>query len=150
MNSTMTVQAIFDFRGDTFNYQADIVLPLYIDDVELFLEQLPHKIAKQNQLEIISYKFEMLESSAIEVISFKSRIESAMPQLPIMVREFIDVYQSVGPEAYLQKIAEAYEIDLSTNPKLAKAIKAAYMLGKEHRLSERNNPVNLWLNRGFT
>lgn len=146
----MTVQAIFDFRGETFNYQADIVLPLYIDDVELFLEQLPHKIAKQNQLEVLSYKFEMLESSLIEVIAFKSRIESAMPQLPMMVRKFIDIYQSLGPEAYLKKIAEAYEIDLSTNPKLAKAIKAAYMLGKEHRLSERNNPVNLWLNRGFT
>ncbi|CAN8142241.1 conserved hypothetical protein [uncultured Thiomicrorhabdus sp.] len=141
---------MFDFRGETFRFESDIVLPLYIDDIDQFLEKLPHRIAKEHQLDLISYKFEIMEHSDIEVIRFQSRIEPVMPQLPMMVGEFLEAYQAAAPDAYLQKIAEAYEIDIANNPKFAKALKAAYVLGKEHRLSERKHPVNMWLSRGFT
>jgi|GEM_PF-2722356 len=150
MNSTMTVRVVFDFRGETFRYESDIVLPLYIDDIDLFLEKLPHRIAKEHHLDLISYQFEMMEHSDFEVTAFQSQIEFSLPKLPMMIREFLEIYQAIGPEAYLQKIAEAYEIDLEQNPKLAKALKAAYTLGKEQRLSERKHPVNPWLNRGFS
>lgn len=150
MNSTMTVRVVFDFRGETFRYESDIVLPLYIDDIDLFLEKLPHRIAKEHHLDLISYQFEMMEHSDFEVTAFQSQIEFSLPKLPMMIREFLEIYQAIGPEAYLQKIAETYEIDLEQNPKLAKALKAAYTLGKEQRLSERKHPVNPRLNRGFT
>ncbi|WP_130537055.1 hypothetical protein [Thiomicrorhabdus indica] len=150
MNSTMTVRVVFDFRGETFRYESDIVLPLYIDDIDLFLEKLPHRIAKEHHLDLISYQFEMMEHSDFEVTAFQSQIEFSLPKLPMMIREFLEIYQAIGPEAYLQKIAETYEIDLEQNPKLAKALKAAYTLGKEQRLSERKHPVNPWLNRGFS
>ena len=150
MNSTMTVRVVFDFRGETFRYESDIVLPLYIDDIDLFLEKLPSRIAKVHHLDLISYQFEIMEHSDFEVINFQSRIESSMPKLPMRVREFLEAYQAIGPDAYLQKIAEAYDLDLEQSPKIAKALKAAYNLGKEHRLSERKHPVNPWLNRGFS
>jgi hypothetical protein len=150
MQSTITVRVVFDFRGETFRFESDIVLPLYIDDIDQFLEKLPPRMAKEHGLDLISYKFEIMEHSDFEVIAFQSRIEASMPKLPMMIREFLEAYQAVGPDAYLQKIAEAYDVDIEHNPKFAKALKAAYSLGKEHRLSERKHPINMWLSRGFT
>ncbi|MDG6778373.1 hypothetical protein QCB44_06630 [Thiomicrorhabdus sp. zzn3] len=144
MKSTITVRSTFDFRGETFCYEADIDLPSYVDDVELFLQQLPNRIAKQNQMDVISYKFEMLESSEIEVIRFQSRIASAIPNLPMRVETFLDLYQKVGPEAYLQNIAENHQLDLDANPQIAKALKAAYELGKEHRPKEKPVTHHWW------
>lgn len=144
MKSTITVRSTFDFRGETFCYEAEIVLPAYVDDIDLFLEQLPHRVAKQNELDVISYKFEMLESSEIEVIRFQSLIESAIPNLPMRVEKFLERYQEVGPDAYLQLIADKHQIDLDENPQVAKALKAAYELGNEHKPKEKTVTNNWW------
>ncbi len=143
MKSLITVRSIFDFRGETFCYESEIVLPPVVDDIDLFLEQLPHRIAKLNDLDVISYKFEMLESSEIEVIHFQSRIQSAISNLPMRVDRFLELYQEVGPDAYLQEIAEAHQIDLDTSPQIAKALKAAYKLGSEHKPKEKR-VTNTW------
>ncbi len=143
MKSTITVRSKFDFRGETFDFALDVVLPPYIEDEELFLEQLPQRIAKHNNLDVISYKFEMLESSEIEVIRFQSRIESAIPDLPMRVERFIELYQKVGPDAYLQEIAENHQIDLDANPQIAKALKAAYDLGYDHK-PKKQTGHNTW------
>lgn len=144
MKSTITVRSLFDFRGETFCYEADIELPPKLDDVELFLEQLPSRIAKQNDLDVISYKFEMLESSEMEVVGFQSRIASVIPNLPMRVEAFLELYQEVGPEAYLQEIAQNYQIDLQANPHIAKALKAAYELGSEHKSKDKPANTNTW------
>ncbi|MDX1352278.1 MAG: hypothetical protein R3254_04645 [Thiomicrorhabdus sp.] len=141
---TMTVRASFDFRGETFHYESEIDLPHYIDDVDLFLEQLPSRMAKENDLDVISYKFEMLESSEIEVIRFQSSIESALPNLPIHVETFLDFYQKIGPDVYLQEIAENHQLDIKKNPHIAKALKAAYELGNEHKPKKKPLNTNSW------
>ncbi|WP_319380309.1 hypothetical protein [Thiomicrorhabdus sp.] len=143
MSSTITVRSVFDFRGETFCYESDLVLPPRIEDVDLFLEQLPSRIAKLNDLDVISYKFEMLESSEIEVIRFQSRIQSAIPDLPMRVERFLELYQEVGPDAYLQEIAEAHQIDLDANPQMARALRAAYDLGNEHK-PQKKPVVDTW------
>lgn len=140
MKSIITVRSEFDFRGETFCYESDIDLPAIIDDIDLFLEQLPNRIAKLNDLDVISYKFEMLESSEMEVIRFQSCIASAIPNLPMRVEAFLELYQEMGPDAYLQEIAQNHQIDLQANPQIAKALKAAYELGNEHR--PKDKPVN--------
>ncbi|WP_178861776.1 hypothetical protein [Thiomicrorhabdus cannonii] len=144
MKSIITVRSEFDFRGETFCYESDIDLPDTIDDIDLFLEQLPSRIAKLNDLDVISYKFEMLESSEMEVVKFQSRIASAIPNLPMRVERFLELYQEIGPEAYLQEIAENYQIDLQANPHIAKALRAAYELGNEHKHKEKPVNTNTW------
>ncbi|QCU89917.1 hypothetical protein [Thiomicrorhabdus sediminis] len=142
MKSTIKVQAKFDFRGETFCYQADIDLPASFADFDLFLQQLPNRIAKLNNLDVISYKFEMLESSEIEVIGFQSRIASTITELPMRVEQFLETYLQVGADAFLQVIAEDHQLDLKANPDIAKALKAAYELGQQgqpHKHSRANH-----------
>ncbi|MGE4500708.1 MAG: hypothetical protein AB7C96_10215 [Hydrogenovibrio sp.] len=131
MKSTMKVRSTFDFRGETFCYELGVDLPPYIDDIDLFLQQLPSRIAQQNQLDVISYKFEMLESSEIEVIHFDSRIDASEVVLPMPVEAFLERYQQIGSDAYLQDIAQKHQLDW--NDKTAKALKAAYRLGKSQQ-----------------
>lgn len=150
MQSTMTARLMFDFRGETFTYKADIVMPMYIDDEEAFLASIPRMIADKNQVNTYSYEFEIMENSDIEIIYFESRIETSMPELPMPAPEFVSAYQKVCTDAYLDKIAEAYNIDLKANPKISKALKAAYILGKEHKITDKRLPANAWLQRGFS
>jgi len=144
MKPVMTVRSVFDFRGETFCYESDIELPPSIDYIDLFLEQLPNRVAKQNQLDVISYKFEMLESSEIEVIRFQSRIKSDAVKLPMYVDDFIEIYQEIGPEAYLLTIAENHQLNIDKNPQIAQALKEAYQLGFAHK--PKNIPS---MNRGL-
>lgn len=139
MTSTMRVRSTFDFRGETFCYELEVDLPPYIDDIDLFLQQLPSRIAQQNQLDVISYKFEMLESSEIEVIRFDSRIDSAEIELPMPVETFLERYQQIGSDAYLQEIAQKHQLDWDTNT--ANALKAAYLLGRSQS-SKASPPSN--------
>lgn len=131
MKSTMKVRSTFDFRGETFCYELEVDLPPYIDDIDLFLQQLPSRIAQQNQLDVISYKFKMLESSEIEVIRFDSRIDASEIELPMPVETFLEHYQQIGSDAYLQEIAQKHQLDWDTQT--AKALKAAYLLGRSQR-----------------
>jgi len=150
MQSKMTVRLVFDFKGKTHRLDTEINLPVYINDVDEFMFSLPRQIAKQHQIPIHSYEFEMLESAEIDVVNFTSRIESVMPKLPISLDNFIDLYQSKGQEAYLEKIAEAYGLDIGTNPRIAKALKAAYVLGKDSKLTDSQSQTSTWLQRGFS
>lgn len=143
MKSTIRVCSSFDFRGETFRYELDVDLPPYIDDIDLFLQQLPSRIAKQNQLDVISYKFEMLESSEIEVIHFDSQISSVIAELPMPVAAFLEHYQEVGPDAYLQEIAEKHQLEWTAQT--AKVLKAAYLLGKSHQPKNKPLSTHSWL-----
>lgn len=144
MESVITVRSVFDFRGETFCYESDIALPPSIDDIDLFLEQLPNRVAKQNQLDVISYKFEMLESSNMEVIRFQSRIESEAVNLPMYIEDFLEIYEVIGPESYLQNIAEKHQLNVDENPKIAQALKAAYQLGHSHKPKKKLPTNNGW------
>ena len=141
MESVITVRSVFDFRGETFCYESDIALPPSIDDIDLFLEQLPNRVAKQNQLDVISYKFEILQSTDMEVIRFQSRIESNEVNLPMHIEEFLEIYQEIGPDAYLLTIAENHQLNVDENPQIVQALKEAYQLGNAYK-SKKRRPTN--------
>ncbi|WP_321276678.1 hypothetical protein [Thiomicrorhabdus indica] len=101
-NADDYVEAIFDNHYTIINH----------------MEKLPCRIAKEHHLDLITYQFEMMEHSDFEVIASQSQIEFSLPKSPLMIREFLEIYQAIGPEAY--------ETDLEQNPKLDKALKAAY------------------------
>jgi hypothetical protein len=150
MQTKITVSLSYDFRGESYNYQADIVLPLYIDNIEGFYRTIPQTIADKNKLNTFSYQYEVMESSPIEVIAMESRIEKSLPNLPMAVEDFLQHYSKVGSEAYLEMIANEYNVDLSANPRFAKALKAAYTLGKEHRIPEAKMSASDWMKHCFT
>ncbi|QKI90021.1 hypothetical protein [Thiomicrorhabdus xiamenensis] len=144
MKSTITVRSKFDFRGESFCYEGEIALPDSFGDFDLFLEQLPHRLAKLNDLTTLSYKFEMLESSEIEVIKFQSKIASSIADLPMRVDRFLELYEEIGPDAHLAVIAEEHQLDLQANPQLAKALKEAYLLGNRHKPKEKPQATTWW------
>ncbi|WP_127470169.1 hypothetical protein [Thiomicrorhabdus aquaedulcis] len=144
MEPIITVRSVFDFRGETFCYESDIALPPSIDDIDLFLEQLPNRVAKQNQLDVISYKFEILQSTDMEVIRFQSRIESNEVNLPMYIEEFLEIYQEIGSESYLLTIAENYQLNVDENPQIAQALKEAYQLGNTYKPKKRKPTNNGW------
>jgi len=150
MQTKMTIRLIYDFRGETKQLDTEIQLPLYIENIEQFLHSLPTKVAEKYGLDTFTYEFEMLESSPMEVISYESRIKSGLPELPMDVQDFLEAYKKVGPEAYLQTIADAYEVDLEANPRFIKAMKAAYNLGKEQRMPEKAMATSSWIKHCFT
>lgn len=150
MQTTITVSLSYDYRGETFNYQANLHLPLYIENIEAFYRSIPQTIADKNKLDTFSYQFELMESAPIEVIAVDSRIEKSLPALPIAVEDFLEHYTKVGSEAYLQMIADEYRVDLNANPRFAKALKAAYALGKEHRLPSSKLSTSDWMKHCFT
>lgn len=149
MQTQMTVRLVFDFKGETFRLDTQVTLPLYIDDMDEFLYSLPKHIAQQHQIPIHSYEFEMLEASPIEVTGYDSPIESSLPELPTPVEDFLYAYQTVGVDAYIAKIAQVYELDLVTQPKITQALKAAYQLGKEHKPNETKNSNRPWMMKSF-
>lgn len=144
MESVITVRSVFDFRGETFCYESDIALPPSIDDIDLFLEQLPNRVAKQNQLDVISYKFEILQSTDMEVIRFQSRTGSDKVNLPMYIEAFLDVYQEIGPDAYLLTIAENHQLNIDENPQIAQALKEAYQLGNAHKAKRKRSNHHGW------
>jgi len=150
MQTKMTIRLIYDFRGETKQLDTEIQLPLYIENIEQYLYSLPTKVAEKYGLDTFTYEFEMLESSPMEVISYESRIKSRLPKLPMDVKDFLEAYKQVGPEAYLQTIADAYEIDLVENPRIIKAMKAAYNLGKEQRMPDKTMAASSWIKHCFT
>lgn len=137
MEPIITVRSVFDFRGETFCYESDIQLPPSIEDIDVFLQQLPNRMAKENALDVISYKFEMLESSDIEVIRFTAPIELDDLTLPMHIEHFLEHYEAIGPDVYLQGIAKAHQIDLQANPEVAQALKEAYLLGNKHKPKDK-------------
>jgi len=150
MQTKMTIRLIYDFRGVTKQLDTEIQLPLYIENIEQYLHSLPTKVAEKDGLDTFSYEFEMLESSPMEVISYESRIKSRLPKLPMDVKDFLEAYKQVGPEAYLQTIADAYEVDLEDNPRVIKAMKAAYNLGKEQRMPDKAMDASSWIKHCFS
>ncbi|WP_029406691.1 hypothetical protein [Thiomicrorhabdus sp. Milos-T2] len=144
MESVITVRSVFDFRGETFCYESDIALPPSIDDMDLFLEQLPNRVAKQNQLDVISYKFEMLQSTDMEVIRFQSRIESDEVNLPMLIEDFLEIYQVIGPESYLRNIADKHQLNVDEHPQMAQALREAYQLGHAHKPKKKMPTHNGW------
>lgn len=133
MQSMIRVQVEFDWRGDSLSYQAELELPLYLTNLDDLLHSLPTQIARQNGLDLDSIQYEWMLSNPIQVISFHPHIECCLPSLPMDAEDFLHFYQTIGTQAYLQKIANDYGLDLNTNPHLAHALKAAYNLGREHR-----------------
>lgn len=133
MQSLITVQVEFDWRGDSLSYQAELELPLYLMHFDDFLNSLPTQIARQNGLDLDSIQYEWMLSNNIQVINFTTNIECNLPPLPMDAEAFLQIYQTIGIQAYLQKIAADYGLDLNANPHLAQALTAAYTLGREHR-----------------
>jgi len=150
MQTTITVSLSYDYRGETFTYNAELLLPLYIDNIEAFYRSIPQTIADKNKLDTFTYQYELMETSPIEVVNVESRIEKSLPELPIALEDFLEHYTKVGSEAYLEMIADEYDLDLQSNPRFAKALKAAYSLGKEHRLPEKKFSAGDWMKHCFT
>jgi len=150
MQTTITASLSYDFRGETYVYSAEVLLPLYIDNAEAFCRSLPQMIADKNQLDTFTYQYELMETSPVEVVSVESRIEKSLPDLPMAVEDFIEHYKKVGSEAYLTMIADEYGLDLQAKPRVAKALKAAYTLGKEHRIPEKKLSESDWTKHCFT
>lgn len=132
MQSMIRVQVEFDWRGDLLNYQAELALPLYLTHFDDFFNSLPAQIARQNGLDLDSVQYEWMLSNPIQVISFHPHIECRLPPLPMNTEDFLQFYQTMSIQAYLQKIAADYGIDLNANPHITQALKAAYSLGREH------------------
>lgn len=150
MQTTITVSLSYDYRGETFTHSAQLPLPLYIENIETFFRSIPQTIADKNQLDTFTYQFELMENSPIEVIAVESRIEKSLPDLPIGVEDFLEHYTQINSEAYLQMIADEYDIDLQSNPRLAKALEAAYTLGKEQKIPEAKASATNWMKHCFT
>lgn len=131
MQSTIKVQVEFDWQGDSLSYQAELELPLYLTNLDDLLHSLPVQIARQNELDLDSVQYEWMLSNPIQVIDFNSHIECVKPTLPMDAEAFLQHYQTIGTQAYLQKIADDFAIDLRTNPHIAQALKAAYNLGQK-------------------
>jgi hypothetical protein len=72
-------------------------------------------------------------SNPIQVIDFNSHIQCDISPLPIDAEAFLQHYQTLGIQNYLQQIATDYGLDLNVNPRLAQALKAAYTLGRTYR-----------------
>ncbi len=150
MQTEISVRLCYDFRGETYTYNADIPLPLYIENIEAFYRSIPQTIADKNKLDTFTYQYELMETSPIEVIAVKSRIEKALPKLPVLLEDFLEHYTKVSSETYLQMIAEEYGLDLNANPRLAKALKAAYTLGKEQKIPNKKLSASDWMKHCFT
>jgi hypothetical protein len=133
MTSTIKVQVEFDWRGDSLSYQAELELPLYLTNLDDLLHNLPTQIARQNGLDLDSIQYEWMLSNPIQVIDFNPHIECDLPPLPMDAEAFLQRYQTLGTQTYLQKIAADYCLDLNANPHLTQALTAAYKLGREHR-----------------
>lgn len=132
MPSTIKVRVEFDWRGDSLSYQAELELPLFLTHFDDFLNSLPTQIARQNGLDLDSIQYEWMLANPIHVIDFHPHIETTLPPLPMDAEAFLQFYQTLGTQTYLQKIAADYGLDLNANPHLAQALKAAYTLGREH------------------
>lgn len=150
MQTNMTIRLIYDFRGETKQLDTNIQLPLYIENIEHYVHSLPAKVAEKHGLDTFTYEFEMLEASPIEVINYDSRIKVNLPKLPMDAINFLEAYKKIAPEAYLETIATAYDIDLAKNPRVAKAMKAAYILGKEQRMPDKAMSATSWVKHCFT
>ncbi|MBP7900418.1 MAG: hypothetical protein KAZ85_00305 [Gammaproteobacteria bacterium] len=131
MKSMIRVCVEFDWRGDSLNYQAELELPVYMNNLEDMLHSLPTQIARQNGLDLDSIQYEWMLSNPIQVIDFRSDIECTLVALPIDAEDFLLLYQTLSIQGYLQKIAHDYALDLQAHPHLAQALKAAYTLGRE-------------------
>lgn len=144
MPSNIKVRVEFDWQGESLSYQAELQLPLCLTNLDEFLNSLPTQIARQNGLDLDSVLYEWMLSNPIQVISFHSYIECALPPLPMDAEDFLQIYQTVGTQAYLQQIAENFALDLNTNPRLFQALKAAYTLGREHRWKMNSDHLNTY------
>lgn len=133
MKSMIRVCVEFDWRGDSLSYQAELELPIYMNNLEDFLHSLPTQIARQNGLDLDSIQYEWMLSNPIQVIDFRSDVECALVALPMDAEDFLPLYQTLGIQGYLQKIAHDYALDLQANPHLVQALKAAYTLGRKQR-----------------
>lgn len=133
MQPTIKVLVEFDWKGDTLSIQAELDLPVSLTHVDDFMIQLHAQIARQNGLDLDSVQYEWMLSNPVQIIDFKTQTNIDIPNLPMDIVDFLPIYQSMATETHLQKIANNFALNVNSNPNLTLALKAAYLLGREHR-----------------
>lgn len=136
MTNEITVQMLFHFKGEQYDYTADIKLPLHLGNMTEFYYSLPRRIAERNGVDTYSYMFDMMESSPIEVISAKGYVARFVENGAISMDEFVAACQEVTPEKLLQDIAEKLNQQADDTFSIEDGLKLAYEIGLSQGASE--------------
>jgi len=136
MTNVITVQMLFHFKGEQYDFSAEIQLPLHLGNMTEFYYSLPRRIAERNGVDTYSYMFDMMESSPIEVISAKGYVARFVENGSISMDEFVAACQEVTPEALLADIAEQMKPSSANSLSIEEGLKLAYEIGLSQGAAE--------------
>jgi hypothetical protein len=131
VKNSIEVSSQFDFRGETFRPSATLDLDdlMQRDSETLDIHQL---LALENDIDLYSYEYEVLESSELEYGKATGLAASFMASGHFDLQGFRKRWQQQREMSGLQAIAERHlgVDDLESQPGLRDALLEAYRLGK--------------------
>ena len=133
MKNIVTASVEFYFKGEKFSPSITIVLDEHLEgNASLDTDNLFSIIAKENNIGMYSYEFEMMQAETIKFQHVEGFVESYIVEGTLDMKAFAAVWHENNALSKLLHIAESHMniTDFEQHTELKQALLAAYQLGK--------------------
>ena len=132
MKNIVTASIKFSFKGENHNSSLTLDLNDYMRTSGIFPELHP-LIAKENNFDLYSYEYEMMQAEDITFSNAQGLVENFIADGVLDIDDFVAAYLEEKVLEKLVLITERHMMinDLSEHPELKQALLEAYQLGKQ-------------------
>jgi len=133
MSNIITASVEFYFKGEKFSPALNIDLDAYMQSSG-YLPELYGLIAKENNIDLYSYEYEMMLAENIIITDAQGLVKEFVDNNKLDIKGFESAWEKDSALKSIQSIAERIMgIDsLQQYPGLRKALLEAYESGKKH------------------
>jgi hypothetical protein len=132
MKNIIDASVEFYYQGELYTPAATIELDPYINH-EGGLPQLHQILAKHNNIDLMSYQYEIMLGEDVQINTAQGLVASFVSASRLDEAAFIQAWHEQKMVEQLQAIAQQHLAidDLQANPELKNALAAAFKLGQE-------------------
>ena len=139
MNNRFTVTIEFSYKGETFEYKADVDLDAYMEKMN-GLPPLHDLIARNNGIDVYSYQYEVLTSEELQFSRVEGFAADFVHDGEFDAEGFATRWREERVGMIVGEIARQLMgvTDLAAQPALKQALLAAYRAGQSALFKDTN------------
>ncbi len=127
MSNFITISVEFSFKG--IEHRPSVVLDLEKSiSKNLQIEHFHAAIAQNNEIDMYSYEFEVMQTSPIVYSEAKGLATDFLADGQFDYHGFVDAKDE---QRFIGELYSTLDLNLESNPKIKEALLLAYRLGKE-------------------
>lgn len=134
MKNTITATILFSFKGEQHSPSITIELDKHLESTGKLPDLYP-LIANNNNFDLYSYEYEMMQAAEITFSDARGLIANFIVGGQLNTEDFVSAWQESNRLGKLLQITELHMniTDFNQHQELKKAMLAAYQLGKQDR-----------------